>query len=166
MSIQGWFPLGLTALISLQPKGLSRVFSRTTVQKHQFFGTQPTLWSNSHIWSRLQVKPWLWVYGPLLAKVMSLFFDTLSKFTIVVFFFSKEQVSFNIVAIVTVHGGSGAQENESGHGFHCFPIYLPWREGARYDDLSFLNAEFQASFFTLLFHLCQQTLVPLHFLPL
>ena len=55
---------------------------------------------------------------------MSLFFDTLSKFTIVVFF-SKEQASFNIVAIVTVHSGSGAQENESGHGFHCFPIYLP-----------------------------------------
>ena len=49
MSIQGWFPLGLTGLISLQPKGLSRVFSSTTVQKHQFFGAQPSLWSNSHI---------------------------------------------------------------------------------------------------------------------
>ena len=40
MNIQGWFPLGLTGLISLQSKGLSRVFSNTTVQKHQFFGTQ------------------------------------------------------------------------------------------------------------------------------
>ena len=40
MNIQGWFPLGLTGLISLQSKGLSRVFSSTTVQKHQFFGTQ------------------------------------------------------------------------------------------------------------------------------
>ena len=49
MNIQGWFPLGLTGLISLQSKGLSRVFSSTTVQKHQFFGTQPSLWSNSHI---------------------------------------------------------------------------------------------------------------------
>ena len=45
MSIQGWFPLGLTGLISLQFKGLSGVFS-TTVQKHQFFGTQPSLWFN------------------------------------------------------------------------------------------------------------------------
>ena len=45
----GWFPLGLTALISLQSKGLSRVFSNTTVQKHQFFSTQPSLWSSSHI---------------------------------------------------------------------------------------------------------------------
>ena len=40
MNIQGWFPLGLTGLISLQSKGLSRVLSSTTVQKHQFFGTQ------------------------------------------------------------------------------------------------------------------------------
>ena len=44
MNIQGWFPLGLTDLISLQSKGLSRVFSNTTVQKHQFFGSQPSLW--------------------------------------------------------------------------------------------------------------------------
>ena len=49
MNIQDWFPLGLTGLISLQPKGLSRVFSNTTVQKHQFFGAQLFLWSNSHI---------------------------------------------------------------------------------------------------------------------
>ena len=49
INIQGWFPLGLTGLISLQSKGLSRVFSNTTVQKHQFFGTQLSLWSNSHI---------------------------------------------------------------------------------------------------------------------
>ena len=48
-NIQDWFPLGLTGLISLQPKGLSRVFSNTTVQKYQFFGSQPSLWSNSHI---------------------------------------------------------------------------------------------------------------------
>ena len=49
MNIQGLFPLGLTDLVSLQSKGLSRVFSSTTVQKHQFFGAQPSLWSNSHI---------------------------------------------------------------------------------------------------------------------
>ena len=49
MNIQGWFPLRWTGLISLQSKGLSRVFFRTTVQKHQFFGSQPSLWSNSHI---------------------------------------------------------------------------------------------------------------------
>ena len=45
MKIQGWFPLGLIGLISSLSKGLSRVFSSTTVQKHQFFGTLPSLWS-------------------------------------------------------------------------------------------------------------------------
>ena len=49
MNIQGWFPLGWTGLISLQSKGLSRIFPNTTIQKHQFFGAQPSLWSNSHI---------------------------------------------------------------------------------------------------------------------
>ena len=49
MNIQSWFPLGLTGLISLQSKALSRVFSSTIVQKQQFFSTQPSLWSNSHI---------------------------------------------------------------------------------------------------------------------
>ena len=49
MNIQGLFPLGLTGWNSLQSKGLSRVFSNTTVQKHQFFSTQPSLWSSSHI---------------------------------------------------------------------------------------------------------------------
>ena len=49
MNIQGWFPLGLTGLISLPSKGFSRVFSNTAVQKHQFFGAQLSLWSNSHI---------------------------------------------------------------------------------------------------------------------
>ena len=57
MNIQDWFPLGLAYLISLQSKGLSRVFSNTTVQKHQFFDTQPSLWSNSHIYTWLLEKP-------------------------------------------------------------------------------------------------------------
>ena len=56
MNIQGWFPLGLTGLI-LQSKGLSRVFSSTTVRKHQFFNTQPSLWSNSHLHTWLLEKP-------------------------------------------------------------------------------------------------------------
>ena len=49
VNIQSWFPSRLTGLISLQSKALWRVFSSTTVQKHQFFGAQPSLWSNSHI---------------------------------------------------------------------------------------------------------------------
>ena len=57
MNIQGWFPLGLTGLISLLSKGLPRVFSSTTVWKHQFFSAQPSLWSSSHICTWLLEKP-------------------------------------------------------------------------------------------------------------
>ena len=57
MNIQDWFSLGMTALISLQSKGLSRVFSNTTVQKHQFFGIQLSLWSSFHIHTWLLEKP-------------------------------------------------------------------------------------------------------------
>ena len=58
MNIQGWFPLGWTGWISLQSKGLfSRVFSNTTVQKHQFFSAQLSLWSSSHIHTWLLRKP-------------------------------------------------------------------------------------------------------------
>ena len=56
MNIQDWFPLGGTGWISLQAKGLSRVFS-ITVQKHQFFSAQPSLWSSSYIHSWLLDKP-------------------------------------------------------------------------------------------------------------
>ena len=61
MNIQGWFLSGLTDLISLQSRKLSRIFSRTTIWKHQFFGTQLSLWSNSHICTWLLEKPWLWL---------------------------------------------------------------------------------------------------------
>ena len=66
-NIQGLFLLGLTSLIPLLWEGLSRVFSSTTIQKHQF-GAQPSLWFNSHIHTWLLEKPQLWLYGPLSAK--------------------------------------------------------------------------------------------------
>ena len=53
VNIQDWFPLRLTDLISSLSKGFSRVFSNTTVQKHQFLGAQPSSWPNSHIWTWL-----------------------------------------------------------------------------------------------------------------
>ena len=57
MNIQDWFSSGWTGWISLQSKGLSRVFSNTTVQKHQFFGAQLSSWSSSHIHTWPQEKP-------------------------------------------------------------------------------------------------------------
>ena len=57
MNIQGWFPLGLTGLVSSLSRGLSRDFSSTTIWKHQFFSAKPSLWSNSHICTWLLEKP-------------------------------------------------------------------------------------------------------------
>ena len=57
MNIQGWFPLGLTSVISWLSKRLSRVFSSTTILKHQFFSAQPLLLSDSHIHTWLLEKP-------------------------------------------------------------------------------------------------------------
>ena len=64
VNIQGWFPLGLTDDL-LASKGLSRVFSSTTIWKHQFFGTQPSLWSSFPICTWLLENPFLWLYRPL-----------------------------------------------------------------------------------------------------
>ena len=68
MNTQDWYSLGWTGWISLQSKGLSRVFSSTTIWRPQFFGVQPSLWSNSHIHTWLLEKPYLWLYRPLLAE--------------------------------------------------------------------------------------------------
>ena len=67
MNTQDW-SLEWTGWISLQSKALSRAFSNTTVQKHQFFGTQLSSQSNSHIHTWLLEKPSPWLGGPLLAK--------------------------------------------------------------------------------------------------
>ena len=72
-------PSEWTSWISLQSKGLSRVFSNTTVQRHQFFGAQPSLWSNPHIHTGLLEKPALTIWT-FVGKVMSLLFNTLSRF--------------------------------------------------------------------------------------
>ena len=81
MNIQGWFRLELTGLISFLSKGFSRVFSSTTVWKHQFFHTQPSLWSNSHnhTWLLGRWQPLLYTF---VGKVMSLLFNVLSRFVI------------------------------------------------------------------------------------
>ena len=86
VNIQGWFPSGLTSLISLLSKGLSRVFSNSIVQKHQFFGTQPTLWSSSHIHTKLlefiSFDTALTIRTSV-SKVMSLLLNTMFRFVIV-----------------------------------------------------------------------------------
>ena len=83
MNSQGWFPLGLTGLISLLSKGLSRIFSSTAVRKHQFFSTQPSLWFNSHIHTWMTTGKTIaltrWTF---INKVMSLLFNMLPRLVI------------------------------------------------------------------------------------
>ena len=105
IGIQGWFPLGLTGLISWQSKGLSRVFSSTTVQKHQFFSIQPSLW--------FQLTQPYTTTGKTIALTfvgtsMSLLFNMLSRFFIA--FLGRSKCP-NFMAAVTVHDDSWVQEN-------------------------------------------------------
>ena len=86
MNIQGWFPLGLTGLISMLSKGLSRVFYSTTVGKHQFLVIQPLLCSNSQIYWKKTIVFTKWIF---VCKVMFLLFSTLSSFFTAFFLRSK-----------------------------------------------------------------------------
>ena len=78
MNIRGWFLLELTGLISLLSKGLSRVFSSTTVLKPEFFSAQPSLWFNSHpsMTTGKTIALTIWIF---VRKVMSLLCNTLSN---------------------------------------------------------------------------------------
>ena len=144
MNIQGMFPLGLTGLISLLPKGLSRTFSSTTIGKHQFFSAQPSLWSSSHMTTE---KTMALTIRPLSAK-RYLLFNTLSRFVIA--FLPRSKLFFffflNFMALATICSDFGARENKICHCFHFFPIYLPWSDGSGWHDLGFLNVDFKASF--------------------
>ena len=78
MNIQGWFLLELTGLISLLSKGVSRVFSSTTVQRYQFFSTQPFLLSSSHPYMTIgkNIALTIWTF---VGKVTALLFNMLSR---------------------------------------------------------------------------------------
>ena len=139
MNIQDWFPLQLTGWISLLYKGLSRVFSNTTVQKHQFFAVQPSLWSNSHIDTWLLKKTTALTRWNFVGKVMSLLFDMLSKLVIAFLLRSK------CLLVSWLQSPSAVTLEPKKivcHWFHCFTFYLPWSNGTRCLDLHFLNIEF------------------------
>ena len=78
-SMKGWFPLRLTGLISLLSKGLSGVFSSTTVRRHQFFGTPPSLQSRYSVNASKTIALTIQTF---VSRVMSLLFKTLSRFAI------------------------------------------------------------------------------------
>ena len=99
MNTQDWSPLGWTGWISLQSKGLSWVFSNITVQKHQFFGTQVSLESNSHIHTWLLEKTIAFTWWTFVGKVMCLLFNTLSGLVIT---FLPRSKRLHFLAAVTI----------------------------------------------------------------
>ena len=112
------FHLVLTpcSLISLQSKGLSRVIASTAVWKYQFFGTQTSLWFNSHICTWLLGKVYLWLDRRFLAKWF-LLVNMLLNFVIA---FLPKSKCLNFMAAVTFHSDFGAQENN----LSLLPVFL------------------------------------------
>ena len=133
VNIQDWFPLGWTVWISLQSKGLSRVFSNTTVQKHQFFRVQL---SHPYMITGKTIALTIWTF---VSKLMSLLFNMLSRFVIAFLPRSKR------LLISWLQSPSAVilepRKTKSATVSTVFPIYLPWSDGTRCHELSFLNAE-------------------------
>ena len=140
MNIQDWIPLRWTGRISLQSKELSRVFSNTTVQKHQFFGTLLSLWSSSltsihDYWKNhsLDEMDLCWQNNvsafKMLSRLVVTFLPT-SKRLLISWLQSPSTVILKPPKI------------KSDTVYPCFHIYLLWNDGTRCHDLSFLNVEF------------------------
>ena len=89
-------------------------------------------------------------------KVMSLLFNMLSRL-VIAFLSNSKRILISWLQSPSVND-FWAQENKVSHCFHYFPIYLPWSDGTGCHDLSFLNGESQANYFTLLFHFHQEAL--------
>ena len=150
MNIQDWFPLWLTGLISLQSKRLSRVFSNTTVQNHQFFSALCSLWFNSYIHTWPQEKNIVLTRRTFVGKVMSLllFIYLFFKFYFILFyntvlvlpymslflnmlsrlvinFLPRSKRFFSFMAAVTICSGFGAPKIKSATlaiASHLFPM--------------------------------------------
>ena len=155
MNTQDWFPWGWTGWISLQSKGLSRVFSNTTVQKHQFFSAQLSFsfffffffffWcsaffivqlSHQHMTSGKTIAL---TRRTFVGKVMSLLFNMLSRSVIT---FLPRSKSLLISWLQSPSAVILEPKKRKCHYFHCFPIYLPWSDGTGCHDLCCLNVEF------------------------
>ena len=118
-----------------------RVFSNTTVQKHLFFNTQFSLQSNSHIYTWLLAKTIALTRWTFVGQVLSLLFNMLSRLVIAFLPRSKPPLISWLQSPSAVILEPPPQ-NKFCHCCHCFSIYLPWSDGTRCHDISFLNGEF------------------------
>ena len=162
---QDWFSLGMTGLISLQCKGLWRVLSNTTLQKHYSL----TL-SLPHGLTLISIYRWfldktialtVWTY---VGKIMTLIFNRLSRLVIS---FLPRTKHFLISWLQSPSAVILEPKKIKSHCFHCFPIYLLWSDGTGSHNISFLN---ECWVLSQLFHSplslsSRSSLVCLHFLP-
>ena len=132
MNTQGWSPSEWTGWISLQSKGLSRVFSNTTVQKHQFFGTQLFLYSNSHIHT------WPLVRQTFVDKVMSMLINMLPRLVITFLPRSKHLLMSWLQSPSAVILEPRKIQSTT---VSTVTFYLQWSGGTGCHDLRFLNVE-------------------------
>ena len=158
----GLISFRMTGLISLLCKGLSRVFSSTTIEKHHFFGAQPSLWSSSHICTWLLEKPKLLLYKPLSAKWCLCFFNTPCRFVIA---FLPRSKCLNFMTAVTVHSEFGSQENKICRCFHFSPFIFHEVMGLDAMTLVFWMVILSQVFHSPLSPSSRGSLVTLHFLP-
>ena len=109
-------------------QGLLGAFFSTMVWRHQFFDILPSLWSSSynHTWPLGRPQPWL--IQTFVGRVMSLLFNTLSRFVIT--FPAKKQSSSDFMATVTIYSDFGVWEGETCHYFHLFPFVCCAATGA------------------------------------
>ena len=162
MNIQDWIPLELTGLISFQSMELSRVFSNTTFQKHQSFGTQLSSQSNSDIPTWLLGKTIALTRRTLVGKVMSLLLNILCRLVITFLPRSKHLLiswlqSQSVVIL--------EPKNKICHCFHCFHLFpMKWWDQMPWSSFSECWALSQL-FHSPLSLSSRGFLVPLHFLP-
>ena len=138
MNIQDWFPLGWTGWISLQSRGLSRVFFNTKFKRL-------ILWCSALFMAQLSYlymttgKIRALTVRIIVGKAMSLHFNMLSRLVIAFLSRSKRLL---ISWLVTICSDFGAPQNKVCHCFQCFPIYLPWSGGTGCHDLSWIFSNF------------------------
>ena len=135
MNIQDWFPLGLTGLMILLSKGLSRIFSNTTVWKYQFFSAQPSLRSNSYIHPYMITRKTIALtIQTFVCKVMFLLFNMLSRFVIA--FLPRNKCLFIswLQSLSTVILEPKKIKSVTVSIFSL--IYLPWRDETGCDAIT------------------------------
>ena len=134
INIQGWFLLGLTGWFPCSTRDSQESFQQhnskaSVLQLLAFFMVQLL---HPYMTTGKTVALTLWTF---VDKVLSLLLNILSK--VCQSFPSKEQVSFNFLAAVTICSNFGAQDNKICHCFHFFSFYLPWSDGTGWHDLTF-----------------------------